>query len=323
MDILFIIIGIAVVLHGADNLTEGAVNIARRFNMTELVIGLTVVAFGTSMPEMCVSLASAINGTADMAVGNVVGSNIFNIFLIVGVCAMIHPMSVGMAAIRRDLPYAFIATLMLIFFLVDGTLTKGEALIMLALFMLYMYHTLRNAKQNDADSKPSASETTVKRQPSRHGTIVTAVLKIYRFPAFRIILGLAELIIGSDVFVGHAVSLATTLGVSEAVIGITILGAGTSLPELATSVVAALKGSTSMALGNVIGSCLFNILMILGVTGVVTPLSPQGITTTDLACLFAGALLLWFFSFTKSTMERWEGCVLTASFGVYMYLLLA
>ncbi len=213
MDILFIIIGVAVVLHGADNLTEGAVNIARRFNMTELVIGLTVVAFGTSMPEMCVSLASAINGTADMAVGNVVGSNIFNIFLIVGVCAMIHPMSVGMAAIRRDLPYAFIATLMLIFFLVDGTLTKGEALIMLALFLLYMYHTLRNAKQDDADSKPNASETTVKTQPSRHGTIVTAVLKIYRFPAFRIILGLAELIIGSDVFVGHAVSLATTLGV--------------------------------------------------------------------------------------------------------------
>ena len=149
------------------------------------------------------------------------------------------------------------------------------------------------------------------------------MLKIYRSPAFRIILGLAELIIGSDVFVGHAVSLATTLGVSEAVIGITILGAGTSMPELATSVVAAVKGSTSMALGNVIGSCLFNILMILGVTAVVTPLSPQGITTTDLACLFAGALLLWFFSFTKSTMERWEGCVLTASFGVYMYLLLA
>ena len=326
MDILFIIIGIAVVLHGADNLTEGAVNVARRFKMSELVIGLTVVAFGTSMPEMCVSLASALNGTADMAVGNVVGSNIFNIFLIVGVCAMIHPMSVGMSAIRRDLPFAFIATLMLIFFLVDGTLTKGEALIMLALFVLYMYCTLRNAKEADANDNAAmmnAAAATAQTQKANHGAFVTAVMKTYRFPAVRIMIGLAELIIGSDVFVGHAVSLATTLGVSEAVIGITLLGAGTSMPELATSVVAALKGSTSMALGNVIGSCLFNILMILGVTAVVTPLSPQGITATDLACLFAGSLLLWFFSFTKNTMERWEGFVLTASFGVYMYLLLA
>lgn len=311
MDILYIIIGVVIVLRGADNLTDGAVRVARRFNMPEMIIGLTIVAFGTSMPELCVSMASALNGTSDMAVGNVVGSNIFNSLLIVGVCAMIHPMAVSMSTIRRDLPFAFVATLFLIFALSDGELSKGEGLLMLLVFSAYMVYTIRRLVRNNEEIEAETAEE------SRKG-----IMRIYDYSLFTIPLGLAELVIGSDLFVDHATLFAQSLGVSEAVIGITILGAGTSLPEFATSVVAALKGKTSMALGNVIGSCVFNILMILGLTSVVVPLTPSGISTVDLATMFVAALLLWVFSFTKSTMERWEGFVLTAGFCAYMGFLL-
>ena len=307
IDILFIILGVAIVLRGADNLTDGAVRVARRFNMPELIIGLTIVAFGTSMPELCVSMASALNGTADMAVGNVVGSNVFNALLIVGVCAMIQPMAVSIGTIRRDLPFAFVATLMLIFTLIDGTLSKGEGLIMLLLFAAYITYTLRKSIAEMGDTKIEAVE-------SNH----TGILRIYDHARFTVPVGLAELVFGSNLFVSHATSFAQSLGISEAVIGITILGAGTSLPEFAASVVAALKGRTSMALGNVIGSCVFNILLILGLTSVVVPLTPHGISTFDLATLFASSLLLWVFSYTKGLMERWEGTVLTLYFLGYM-----
>lgn len=311
MDLLYIIIGVIIVLRGADNLTDGAVRVARGFHMPELIIGLTIVAFGTSMPELCVSIASALSGTSDMAVGNVVGSNIFNSLLIIGVCAAIHPMAVSMSAIRRDLPFAFIATLMIIFMLVDGTLSKGEGLLMLLVFTGYMAYTLKKSKQEDA-----GSDLEQPKQPRK------GIAHLYDYSLFTIAVGLAELVIGSNLFVDHATLFAQSLGVSEAVIGITILGAGTSLPEFATSVVAALKGKTSMALGNVIGSCVFNILMILGVTSVIVPLSPRGITVVDLGTMFVASLLLWFFSFTKNTMERWEGIVLTLGFCGYMGFLL-
>lgn len=310
-DTLLIILGVAIVLRGADNLTDGAVRVARRLNMPELIIGLTIVAFGTSMPELCVSMASALNGTADMAVGNVVGSNVFNALLIVGVCAMIQPMAVSVGTIRRDLPFAFVATLLLIYTLVDGTLSTVEGIVMLVLFVAYIIYTMRRSVKEMGDTKIEAVE-------NNH----TGILHIYDFPLFTIPLGLAELVLGSHVFVTHATLLAQSLAVSEAVIGITILGAGTSLPEFATSVVAALKGRTSMALGNVIGSCVFNILLILGLTSVVVPLQPYDITTFDLATLFASSLLLWVFSYTKGLMERWEGAVLTLYFIGYMGYLL-
>lgn len=308
MDILFIILGIFLVLRGADNLTDGSVSIARRLRISELVIGLTIVAFGTSMPELCVSIVSATNGTTAMAIGNVVGSNIFNVLLIVGVCAVIHPMSVSLDIIRRDIPFAFIATLLLIFFLKDGMMSRAEALIMLAGFTGYVAYTLSVTRK----AMPRKSEPQDQAEPK------DSKLKI----AWKILVGLAELVIGSNVFVGHATSLATSLGVSDAVIGITILGAGTSLPELATSAVAAIKGRTSMALGNVIGSCIFNILMILGVSAIIVPLSPDGITMVDLATLFASIVMLWFFSFTKQTMARWEGAVLSLCFIAYMSFLI-
>lgn len=330
MDILFILIGIGIVLRGADNLTEGAVSVARKFHMPELVIGLTIVAFGTSMPELCVSMASAVSGTSDMAVGNVVGSNIFNVLLVVGVCAAIHPMSVEMSTIRRDLPFAFIATLLLIFFLSDGTMSRWEGLLMVVLFSLYVWYMLRSVRHAPGispetsgntvkadDNHPGQSENRVNAD-TQDGKLRRTVKRLRACSPLLIVLGLAELVFGADVFVGAATRLAQSMGISEAVIGITILGAGTSLPELATSVVAACKGSTSMALGNVIGSCVFNIMLILGLTSVIMPLSPSGITTVDLAMLFASALALYIFSVTNKTMERWEGMVLTLGFIGYM-----
>ncbi|MBQ2403177.1 MAG: calcium/sodium antiporter [Prevotella sp.] len=311
MDILLIIVGIAIVLRGADNLTEGSVSIARRFNMSELIIGLTVVALGTSMPELCVSLTSALSGTADMALGNIIGSNIFNVFFIVGLCAVIHPMSVGLTAVRRDLPFCFAATLMLIFFLTNGTLSMVEGLVMLLIYAVYTVYTIRKEKTAGQAAAPVEPVETKRSLP-----------KIFYNPYLKVTVGLIELVLGSNLFVDHATLLATDLGVSEAVIGITILGFGTSMPELATSLVAAIKGSTSIALGNVIGSCVLNILVILGLTSVITPLAPQGITALDLAMVFLSALLMWFFSFTKKTMERWEGSLLLIIFVAYFVFLI-
>ena len=311
MDILLIIVGIIIVLRGADNLTEGSVSIARRFNMSELIIGLTVVALGTSMPELCVSLTSALNGTADMALGNIIGSNIFNVFFIVGLCAVIHPMSVGLTAVRRDLPFCFAATLMLIFFLTNGTLSMVEGLVMLLIYAVYTVYTIRKEKTAGQAAAPVEPVETKRSLP-----------KIFYNPYLKVTVGLIELVLGSNLFVDHATLLATDLGVSEAVIGITILGFGTSMPELATSLVAAIKGSTSIALGNVIGSCVLNILVILGLTSVITPLAPQGITALDLAMVFLSALLMWFFSFTKKTMERWEGVLLLLIFIAYFVFLI-
>lgn len=311
MDILLIIIGIVIVLRGADNLTEGSVSIARRFNMSELIIGLTIVALGTSMPELCVSLTSALNGTADMAVGNIVGSNIFNVFFIVGLCAVIHPLSVGMTAVRRDLPFCFAATLMLIFFLTNGTISMVEGLVMLLVYAVYTVYTIRKEKTTEQAEAPAEPVETKRRLP-----------KIFYNPYLKVAVGLVELVLGSNLFVDHATLLATDLGVSEAVIGITILGFGTSMPEIATSLVAAIKGSTSIALGNVIGSCVLNILVIIGLTSVITPLAPQGITTLDLAMVFLSALLMWLFSFTKKTMERWEGVLLLLIFIAYFVFLI-
>ena len=311
MDILLIIVGIIIVLRGVDNLTEGSVSIARRFNMSELIIGLTVVALGTSMPELCVSLTSALNGTADMALGNIIGSNIFNVFFIVGLCAVIHPMSVGLTAVRRDLPFCFAATLMLIFFLTNGTLSMVEGLVMLLIYAVYTVYTIRKEKTAGQAAAPVEPVETKRSLP-----------KIFYNPYLKVTVGLIELVLGSNLFVDHATLLATDLGVSEAVIGITILGFGTSMPELATSLVAAIKGSTSIALGNVIGSCVLNILVILGLTSVITPLAPQGITALDLAMVFLSALLMWFFSFTKKTMERWEGVLLLLIFIAYFVFLI-
>lgn len=287
------------VLWGADRLTDGATSIAQRLNVPQIVIGLTVVAMGTSAPEFFVSFVSALKGTTDMAVGNVIGSNIFNTLLIVGVAAMVSPMVIATNTVRKDMPCAVIASLMLLLMSLDNELSRIDAALLFAAFILFMLYTLHLAKtgKQEEDLQPPMKP-------------LKAV--------FYLLLGLACLIFGSNLFVEAATQVAKSLGVSEAMIGLTIVAGGTSLPELATSVVAAMKGRSAIAIGNVIGSNVFNILMILGITGVICPMDLKGITLIDFGVLIGSIVLLWFFTFTKYTVARWEGAVLTLIFLGYL-----
>lgn len=307
LNIVLIIVGIAFVLWGADRLTDGAVAVAQRMGVPQIVIGLTIVAFGTSMPEFCSSLVSALNHQPGMAVGNVVGSNIFNSLLIVGMAALVAPISILPSTVKKDIPFALVSSVLLVLLCgFDGKIQWYDAAIMLVFFAVFMVITLHEAKSGEIKE-----ETTAEKKPmSKLMSIVW------------IVVGLACLIGGSTVFVNAASKFAAELGVDPAVIGLTIVAMGTSLPELATSVVSATKGNSGIAIGNVLGSNVFNILFILGVTGVISPLDIKGITTLDLSVMVIAMILLWLFSFTKLKISRWEGAVLTLVFIGYMVMLL-
>lgn len=310
LNVLFILVGIVLVLWGADRLTDGAVAVAEKLKMPQIVIGLTIVAMGTSMPEFCVSLVSALKGTTDLAVGNIVGSNIFNTLLIVGVSAWVAPMTILKSTVRKDIPFALFASVVLLIMCLDGNISRLDAGILFVLFLVFMYVTLKGAKTKDDDTTAKTESIEDKKKP------MAAWLSIVW-----IIVGLACLIGGSNLFVEGATKVAEHIGVSEAVIGLTIVAGGTSLPELATSVVSARKGNSGIAIGNVLGSNVFNILAILGVTGVITPMHLQGITMLDLSMMVVSTLLVWLFSFTKYKIARWEGVVLTIVFIGYMVVL--
>ena len=305
LNIFFIVIGIVLVLWGADRLADGAVAVAEKMKMPQIVIGLTIVAMGTSMPEFCVSLISALKGTSDLAVGNIVGSNIFNTLLIVGVSALVAPMSIMKTTVRKDIPFALVASALLLIMCLDGDISRIDAAILFVMFLIFMYITLRGAKAQGTDVE--------EKEKKPMATWLSVVW---------ILVGLACLIGGSNLFVDGATVVATKLGVSEAVIGLTIVAGGTSLPELATSVVSARKGNSGIAIGNVLGSNVFNILAILGLTGVISPMTLKGITMTDLSMMVISIILIWLFSFTKYKIERWEGAILTAVFVGYIYSLL-
>ena len=295
------IAGIALVLWGADRLTDGAVAIAERMHISQMVIGLTIVAMGTSMPEFFVSFMSALKDTPDMAVGNVVGSNIFNTLLIVGCAALVTPIMILPATVKKDIPFAMVASVALLLMCLDGNISRIDAVVLLGLFVVFMYITLKGAKEN---------EQSMQQMSAKGGKPFMSVVWIF--------VGLVCLVFGSNLFVEAATVIARQLGVSDAVIGLTIIAGGTSFPELATSVVSARKGQSGIAIGNVLGSNVFNILLILGITGVMSPMTLQGITTVDLTMLVVSMVMLWLFSFTKYTLARWEGALLTIVFIGYM-----
>lgn len=300
-QVLLLIFGIVVVLKSADWLTNGTVGLATKLGISQIVIGLTIVAIGTSMPEFFVSIVSAIKGTPDLAVGNIVGSNIFNVLLIVGVAATVAPIAIQRATVRRDIPIAIVASIMLTFMMLDDNISRIDALILFAAFIAFIWITLHNSK-NDANEKDASTEK---------------VIPTWKSVLF-IIFGLVGLVLGSNIFVDNASSLAHGWGISDAIIGLTIVAGGTSLPELATSAVAARKGDSGIAIGNVLGSNVFNILMILGLTGIISPMHIQNITYIDMAVMVISMALFWLFSFTKLRVERWEGCVLIACFLGYI-----
>lgn len=317
LNALWIVVGVVLVLWGADRLTEGAVAVAERLRVPQIVIGLTIVALGTSMPELCVSVVSALKGTPDLAVGNVVGSNIFNALLIVGVAALVAPMTILRSTVFKDVPCALVASVVLLMMCQnDWVITRLDGAILFVFFLVFMRLTIKGA----TSAQPAQGETT--QEAAADEASAKQPMKGW-LAGLWMVVGLAALIGGSNLFVGGATEVARALNVSDAVIGLTIVAGGTSLPELATSVVAAKKGNSGIAIGNVLGSNVLNILFILGLTGMISPMHIEGITNVDLYMMLVSTIMIWFFSFTKYTIERWEGAALVLTFGGYMWYLLA
>ena len=318
LNLLYIIIGVALVLWGADRLTEGASSLARGMRVPEIIIGLTIVAAGTSAPELFVSMVSALKGTADLAVGNVIGSNIFNTTLIVGCSALVAPMVVAKSTVRKDIPFAVVASLLLFVLCFDdmdslhlwgNEITRSDGVILLIGFAGFMIYTFHTAKKDGLMPTEEELEDNAE-QPKDYSHLLRNI--------FWIVVGLGCLIYGSNLFVDAATYVAHRFGVRQSVIGLTIVAGGTSLPELATSVVAAYKGRSAIAIGNVIGSNVFNILLILGTTAVISPLRIMGITIVDLMVLLVTIGFMWLFAFTKFYVSRREGAVLVGCFVLYM-----
>lgn len=321
VDILLFLLGIVLIIAGANYLTEGASTLARRMGLSPLVVGLTIVAFGTSAPELIVSLMSALKGNADIAMGNVIGSNIFNILAIGGVTAVVAPITITKSTIRREVPLMLLSFLVLFFLSYDtifagtaGTteniLSRGEGLTLLGFFLIFLTYTFAIAK--DAPDDPHADHTPIRTYP------------LWLLILF-IVGGLVALVYGGDLFVSSASSIARTFGMSESFIGLTIVAAGTSLPELATSVAAALKKQPEIAVGNIVGSNIFNIFLILGVSSTITPIRIGGVTALDFLVMIAAGLMLCSFAvlFGQRIIKRGEGAILALGFIAYtIYLIM-
>lgn len=322
LSIILLILGLVLILVGANALTDGAAAIARRFGISELVIGLTIVAFGTSAPELVITIVSAAQGNTELALGNVVGSNIFNILVIIGMTSMIKPMRIGASVMTNELPMVLLSSLAILIMgnsiLLDGSqesvLTRTDGLILLLFFAIFMRYTFSQARHPRVDQGdvPSGEPAKVKDM----GMIKSLVWLLG---------GLAMLILGGDKFVDGASAVARAMGVSDAVIGLTIVSIGTSLPELATSVTAAVKGQPGIALGNVIGSNIFNVFLVAGVGAVVRPLQFGSIGNVDLLVLTAASLLFWLFGriIGHNTVTRAEGAFLFLCYVGYMVWLVA
>lgn len=310
MSLLFLIIGLTILGLGAEVLIRGSSAIAARLGMSDLLIGLTIVAFGTSAPELAVSIKAAMAHQGGIALGNVIGSNIFNASLILGLTAFITPLTVSLQTVRRELPILLpITILFATMVILQDDLGRLSGTALFAGLLVYLGSSLRTSEKLPPFEEPAAQNSPA------DGSLAPVICIVL------ILGGLAMLVFGARLFVDQAVMIATKLGVSEAVIGLTIVAAGTSLPELAASVMAALRGKADMAIGNIVGSNLFNILGIAGLSAMVRPLSTQGISWLDLtAMLITSAVLLPFFR-TNYQLSRWEGAVLIGGFATYLFLL--
>lgn len=304
---LFIVTGICLLYFGAEALVRGSSRLAAHFGIPPLVIGLTVVAFGTSAPELTVSLSAAFKGASDVAVGNVVGSNIFNIAVILGITALIRPPRVHLNLIRREIPFMILVSAIGCGLVALGRVSRFAGIVLFLGLIAYTVYTIHVARRQSQASDVSSVETDLRMPAWLCGGLITA--------------GLAVLVVGSHLFVKGAVAMAQAFGVSEAVIGLTIVAAGTSLPELATSVVAAFKGEADVAIGNIVGSNVFNLLCILGLTAAVVPIDIAGVGLRDVLYMLGLSLLLLPLAYTQRSISRAEGGLFIAIYGAYLYLL--
>ena len=307
MTFLFLLAGLVLLYFGAEGLVRGSSSIALRLGVSPLLIGLTVVAFGTSAPELVVSLKAALMGQGDISVGNVVGSNICNIGLILGLSALIVPIKVASQIVRVDTPIMIAVTALALVLLYDGRLSRMEGIFLFVLLVAYLIFSIILAKKKPADALSAEFSEEIKL--SKRGLAVDLAM---------VIGGLVMLVFGARFLVDSAIEIARAVGLSEAVIGLTIVAIGTSLPELATSLVAAWKKEADIAVGNVVGSNIFNILGILGISAVVTPLSSTGITGIDLGLMMAFAMALLLFARTGYQVTRGEGLVMLMGYTMFL-----
>ena len=315
MDYLFLILGLVILTVGAELLTKGCVGMAARFRVPEFIVGLTVMAVGTSMPELTVSVMSALKGSTDMAIGNVTGSNIFNTLIILGICSMVRPMVFTKENIRRDIPICIGASVLLVLFAlyVGQGISRWQGAIMLALYVTVIWYSIRSAKKDAPDLDAGTDDGQGAQTSMGWGSVI-----IY------IIVGLAGLIYGGNTCLESATAIARAWGVSEAVIAITIVAAGTSLPELASSLSAIANGKLSLALGNVIGSNVANILLILGASGLIKPLTLGDISPLDIWMVLGSAVLLLISALAigQRRITRVEGALYLAIYVGYVVLLM-
>jgi len=314
LQYILLVIGFILLIKGAGLLVDGASSVGRKLNISDLVIGLTIVAFGTSTPELFVNIFASIKGNADIAIGNVLGSNIANIFLILGVSAIIFPLAVGKGTVWKEIPLSLLAALLLGVMandrLIDkseiSALTRIDGLVFLAFFIIFMYYSFGIAKRIEGIDN---------HVPQKQYGLLKSVLLI--------ITGLVGLGVGGNWIVGAAVHIASRLGVSQSLIGLTIVAVGTSLPELATSAVAAYKKNAEIAVGNIIGSNIFNIFFVLGLSAIIKPLPFNPGSNIDIGVVILASLLLflWMFTGKKRSLDRWEAVVFLILYSGYIIFL--
>jgi cation:H+ antiporter len=307
IDLAYIGFSLVLLFLGAESLVKGSASMALRAGLSRLMVGLTIVAFGTSSPELVVSVKAALSEQGDISVGNVVGSNSFNIGIILGLTALVCPIPVNRQIIKIDAPIALGVAILLPLLLLNQSLSRIEGLLLFTGIGAYIWMSAVLGSNGDADDQNDLSVPST----SRHWLIDLAL----------ILGGLGVLVLGSRILVDHAVSLAKVLGISEAVIGLTIVAAGTSMPELATSMVAALRKQPDIAIGNIVGSNIFNVLGILGLASMISPITAPGISTVDYAAMIIFSTLLIPLLFTGRILHRIEGLVLLSLYGGYLFIL--
>lgn len=321
-EIIFLILGLGLVLAGANYMTEGASAVAKRLHVSDLIIGMTVVALGSSTPDLVISLTSTLQDHAALAVGDIVGANIFDIFFVVGLCALVRPVIVGRETLQKEFPMVILSSGILLIMacdiLIDGSATnlinRSDGLILLCFFGIYCYVTYMISKSPDTPST-SAGNNTVSAKPK---AVWLSIVMIGG--------GLAGLIVGGNWFVSSASGVARHFGMSESLVGLTIAAIGSSIPDLSTSLIATIKGHSGIAIGNVVGSCVLNVFFTIGLCATVRPLELGTINAIDFAVLLGGSILLWIFGWVwgKRTINRPEGALLLLGYIAYMaYLILS
>lgn len=305
MEYILLVIGFVLLVKGADFFVEGSSSVAKLLRVPTVIIGLTIVAFGTSAPEMAVSISASLAGSNDIAVGNVIGSNIFNLLMVVGVCGLILPMKIDKSILYGDFLFTIAAAVvMLLLFAFDCTLSRWNGLVLLAMFAYFMFKTVKNTLASRAAGGPAAEEEEIK------------VLSPFLSVVF-ILGGLAAIVIGGNLVVDSASAIAISFGMTETLVGLTIVAFGTSLPELVTSIVASKKGENELALGNVIGSNLFNILFVLAVSCTISPMKVDRLSIFDGIFLIISSIVTWFLAKRGYEIDRKDGAIMVALYVAY------